>query len=113
MEQCPLRRSPDNAAELGSDDIEHEVELAAERREDDYLLRVGIQGLREWRLRPFAARDRGDRRVRRVDLGRSTEPGEQLRKVVLPAQDGVLIRRPQRHVASPGLTARQVDVGAV
>ena len=34
-------------------------------------------------------------------------------ELVLPAQDGVLVRRPQRHVAAPGLAARPVDIGSV
>ena len=34
-------------------------------------------------------------------------------ELVLPAQDGVLVRRPQRHVAAPGLASRPVDIGPV
>ena len=68
VEQRALGAAADDAAELRADEVEDETEPAAKRFEDEDLLLVDVELVRERRGGPLAASDRGDRGVRRADV---------------------------------------------
>ena len=106
-----IGRPGNEPAVVRSDRLDDRVEVPPQRRHDDHFLRIGILG--EGAARPLAARQSREREI----LGRHgrvcAELGQGFRNIVATADDRVLVRRAQRDVAAPSLTARSVQVGAV
>jgi hypothetical protein len=113
LEERSGRRAAHDAAEVRADELDDELESAAQRAQDQDLLGVRAEPFRDGRLRVVTAGDAGEGKVAGVDLGRGAELGERPRGVVAAAQDRVLVRRPQGHVSAPGFAARPVEVAAV
>jgi hypothetical protein len=107
------RRAADDAPEVEPGEIDDEVRVAAERRDDEHLLRIRIEGLGQRLRGALAARDRAQRQVLRLDVRRRAELREHLRLLVTAADDRLTVRRAKRHVSAPELAAGAVELGAV
>ena len=105
MEERPGRRAPDNAAEVDARPCGRRGRRRRGARSGSRP--PACRRRRAWPLARgrLAAGERRDPRVGGVDVGRGAEPLEQLGELRVAAQDGVLVRRPERHVAAPGLAA--------